>query len=530
MIPHRGKKSMRLYAKTRHERKSYLTFDLGRIVGRAPTYAGWVVQRAPAKRRSHISTIAAEYQQRGQLAATFFFWRKTGDRDDIKKLVPTLAYQIAQKIPSAREAMETALNLNDASRAPLLSRDPLSKLSLEDQLSTFLIASDNPSAPNLVVIDGLDECSSQDGICRLIEWIRNKSSFRFLLTSRRERGIEISFSLDPYRRHTNALILSLSESEDDIRRYFVEQLGNLCRKQRWLGLSLWPSELDLEKLVEQSEGLFVYAATAVRHISGKGYPENRLGGVLERHRGLDYLYIQVIEEASEWDYFGIVMGSLLYLRYPLSVNGLSIILHPLHRHLTMSGIHCALEGCHSILAITDDYTAIEPYHASLRDFLTDQQRSQTLFHPPATSHGQLMFACLLAITRAFNDGELAPKYAVVSWYYHSCFFLSAGDGSEGLEELRDGAWELVNKVDLNWIRLWMIEALCWAGVPYLREVKFPTQVRKWYINLNSHHWGHGCKDLVDTYWTCLLKPMLQKINGILEVGLASQSSMVVCWI
>ncbi len=377
--------------------------------------------------------------------------------------------------------METALNMNDASRVPFLSRDPLSKLSLEDQLSTFLIASDNPSALNLVVIDGLDECASQDGICRLIKWIRKKSSFRFLLTSRRERKIEISFSPDPYRRLTNALILSLTESKDDIRRYFVEQLGNLSREQRWLEdrePSLWPSESDLEKLVEQSEGLFVYAATAVRHISGRGSPENRLEDVLKRNKGLDNLYIQVIEEASKWDYFGIVMGSLLHLRYPLSAYDLSSILHPFHRHLTMSGIHYALGGCHSILAITDDYTAIEPYHTSLRDFLTDQQRSQTFFHPPATSHGRLMFACLSAITRAFNDGKLAPKYAVVSWYYHSCFFLSAGDGSEELEELGDGAWELVKKVNLNWVRLWMIEALCWAGVPYLRKVKFPTQVRK----------------------------------------------------
>jgi hypothetical protein len=438
----------------------------------------WLSGPAGTGKTTVAHTIAAEYDRRRQLAATFFFWRKTGDRDDIKRLVPTLAYQIAQKIPSAKEAMETRLNLNDPSQVPL--RDPLSKLSLEDQLSTFLIASDNPSVPYLVVIDGLDECASQDGICRLIEWIRKMSPFRFLLTSRCEPRIEASFSPDPYRGYTNALILSLTESKDDIRMYFVEQLRNLWRKQRRLKdreQLLWPSESDLTKLVEQSEGLFVYAATAVRHISGKGSPENRLEDVLKLHKGLDKLYMQVIEEASEWDHFSIVMGSLLYLRYPLSVADLSIILQALHRHLTMSGIRSALGGCHSLLAITNDDTPIEPYHASFRDFLTDQSRSQSLFHPPATSHGRLMFACLSAITRAFNDRKRAPKYAVVSWYYHSCFFLSAGEGSEELEELRDEARELVKKIDLNWVMVWMAEALCWAGVPYLRKVKFPTKVR-----------------------------------------------------
>jgi len=436
----------------------------------------WLSGPAGAGKTTVAHTIAAEYDQRRQLAATFFFWRKTGDRDDIRRLVPTLAYQIAQKVPSAKEAMETRLNPNDPSRVPL--RDPLSNLSLEDQLSTFLIATVNPSVPDLVVIDGLDECASQDGIYRLIEWILKRSPFRFLLTSRREPGIEASFSPDPSRGYTNALVLSLTESKCDIRKYIVEELGNLWRIQRRLKdreQLLWPSESDLTKLVEQSEGLFVYAATAVRHIRGKGSPENRLEDVLKLHKGLDKLYIQVIEEASDWDHFSTVMGALLYLRYPLNVKDLSIILHPLHGHLTISGIRSALGGCHSILAITNDDAPIKPYHASLRDFLTDQSRSQSLFYPPATCHGRLMVACLSAITKAFNDDERAPRYAVLSWYYHSCSFLSAG---EELEELKDEAWELVKKIDLSWVRVWMMEALISVGVPYLRRVKLPTKVRK----------------------------------------------------
>jgi len=381
--------------------------------------------------------------------------------------------------------METHLNPNDPPRVPL--KDPISKLSLENQLSTLLIATDNPPVPDLIVIDGLDKCASQDGICRLIEWIRKGSSFRFLLTSRREPGIEASFSPDPYHGYTNTLILSLTESKGDIRMYFVEQLGNLWRKQRRLkdgGQLLWPPETDVTKLVEQSEGLFVYAATAVRHISGKGSPENRLEDVLRLHKGLDNLYIQVIKDASEWDHFSIVMGSLLYLQYPLSVNGLSAILQPLHGHLTVSGIRSALGGCHSILAIMKDDVPIEPYHASFRDFLTDQSRSQSLFYPPATSHGRLMFACLSVITRAFNDDRSARHYAVVSWYRHSCFFLSAGGGSEELDELRDEAWELIKKIDLNWVKAWMIEALCWVDVQYLRKV-FLTKVWKLYKSQQS---------------------------------------------
>jgi hypothetical protein len=88
-----------------------------------------------------------------------------------------------------------------------------------------------------------------------------------------------------------------------------------------------------------------------------------------------------------------------------------------------------------------------------------------------------MFGCLSAITRAFSDGTRAPQYAVVSWYYHACFFLSTGSSSEGLEELKDRSQDLFTKIDMNWIKLWMTEALFCAGVPYLRE-NFLTKVQK----------------------------------------------------
>ncbi len=148
----------------------------------------WLTGPAGTGKTTVAHTIAEEYANRKQLAATFFFWRKTEDRDDINKLVATLAYQIAKKVPSAKEQMEENLKLQDAPWAPI------SKLSLEHQLLN-LILNVNPSDPNLIVIDGLDECVSREGICQLIEWIRkNKSPFRFLLTSRPEPELKACFT------------------------------------------------------------------------------------------------------------------------------------------------------------------------------------------------------------------------------------------------------------------------------------------------------------------------------------------------
>jgi DNA polymerase III delta prime subunit len=437
----------------------------------------WLSGPAGTGKTTVAHTIAKEYDDRVRLAATFFFWRKTSDRDDINKLVATLAYQIAEKIPSAKESMEKALKLKNDSGIP---PPALSTISLEDQLSKLLVfgpvANVNPAGPNLVVIDGLDECASEEGISWLIDWLRkNKPPFRFFLTSRPEPKIKAYFAPGLGHGLSDVQSLSLTESEDDIRKYFVKELEKVWPKQQRVemgGPSEWPSGSCLDRLVEKSEGLFLYAATAVRYINGRGSPQKRLENVLKLHKGLDSLYVQVIEEAREWDSFDVVMGSLMYIRYPLAINELSTVL-AVDNGLD---IHFALHGCHSILVIRDN-TPITSYHGSLREFLTDQSRSVGLFMTPARYHGRLMLGCLAAITRAFSDGSRAPEYALISWHYHACLFLSAVVPSEGLGELNDEAKKLVKKIDLKWVKSWMIEALYWAGLRYLTGELPPTKVR-----------------------------------------------------
>ena len=384
----------------------------------------------------------------------------------------TLAYKIAEKNPSAKVQMEEILGLKDGHDSLL----PLSNRSLEDQFSILLINSPttaNHDVPDLIIIDGLDECASQKGIYLLIKWIRrNNPPFRFLFTSRPEPEIRDCFMGD-------VQTFSLTESEADIRKYFVKQLEEVWAKHRRIegdGSLKEPSESDINRLVEKSEGIFIYAATAVRYIDGEGPPQDRLESVLKLHNGLDNLYDQVIREARKWDYFDIVMGSILYLRYPLNIDDLSSTLIALDDRLSSFNIRIALRRCHSVLVIEND-TPIESYHASLRDFLTDHSRSGTLSHTPATCHGRLMLACLKVITKAFDNGTNAPKYALISWCYHAWHFLSTGGDAEGLEQVKDETQALVKKIKLNWVKMWMIEASGLAGVLYLKVKLHPTKVR-----------------------------------------------------
>src|SRR5436190_3181315 len=124
----------------------------------------------------------------------------------------------------------------------------------------------------------------------------------------------------------------------------------------------------------------------------------------------------------------------MYLREPLAIDDLSELLE-----LKVSEIRTALRGCHSVLAIPEDSAeSIRPYHASLRDFLTDQERSRELFCAPGASHTTLVFHCLKAITNAFNNGNDAPAYASTAWYYHASSLLSKANTEQGLGLFQSG--------------------------------------------------------------------------------------------
>ncbi|KAG6912903.1 hypothetical protein DXG01_011204, partial [Tephrocybe rancida] len=113
----------------------------------------------------------------------------------------------------------------------------------------------------------------------------------------------------------------------------------------------------------------------------RGDPKKRLKDVLSGHDGLDILYHQVIKAAKEYDYFDIVMGSLVYLRYPLSTNNLSSLLlytEEPYKPLNIENIYGAINGCHSVLIIPEDGQPITFHHASLQDFLMNQERSKDL--------------------------------------------------------------------------------------------------------------------------------------------------------
>ncbi|KAJ4470879.1 hypothetical protein J3R30DRAFT_3263387, partial [Lentinula aciculospora] len=60
---------------------------------------------AEVGKSSVVQTIAECSVQEGNLTVTSFLWREDLARNDIRRLIPTIAFQIANAIPKLRPAI-----------------------------------------------------------------------------------------------------------------------------------------------------------------------------------------------------------------------------------------------------------------------------------------------------------------------------------------------------------------------------------------------------------------------------------------
>ena len=151
---------------------------------------------------------------------------------------------------------------------------------------------------------------------------------------------------------------------------------------------------------------------------GTGLPQQRLQDVMRTHMGLDYLYDQVLSEA----------------RQAFTLSQLDQLLD-----LPSGASRIALRGCQSILLIPDtDGELVQPYHASLKEFLTDQNRSQYHYLAITTHHVTILVDCLrMIVTELENDEADSPPlvYACQNWCYHLSMVFDHGGSIMDVEVL-----------------------------------------------------------------------------------------------
>jgi hypothetical protein len=361
------------------------------------------------------STIAQTFAEitfaEGKLGASFFCSRDFDDRSNIQAIFPTLALQLAYQYPLFREQLLRVLRANPG----------IGRQSLCSQLETLVVGPFKATRiSTLVIIDALDECKDAEPASAILSilsrYVDEIPSVRFFITGRPEPRIRSGFRLESLRPITEVLKLHEVKPEavdGDIKLFFQTQLASLAKNRSDCDLTDdWPSSFDVEVLCRKADGFFIHASTVVKFVASEynppaeslalitSFPRSTIG---EGKSGVDQLYIRVLKEAFRNAYannnqlytrFRSVVGTVLLVFNPLSVNGLSELLKKFH---PSSGVPSIMRSLHSVLLVPDNKDdPIHVFHKSFPDFITDPERceDERFFINPSVHHQEILLSCL----------------------------------------------------------------------------------------------------------------------------------------
>jgi len=351
----------------------------------------WLNGIAGTGKSTVARTVCATQSERGRLGGSYFFSRGGGDVSNARRLITTLARQLASRIPSTKRFIAEAV----------AAQPDIPNHSFRDQWNHLILgplskmhASSLPPPTILFVIDALDECDNEREIQTILGVLATAQplhnvNLRILLTSKPGYAIRHSVRSIPEAMRE---IWTLDEIppdviKEDLGRYFESHLSNLAER-RGFGQG-WPGMQTVRHLVDISAGLFLWASTACRFIvEGGRLARSRLDGLLSERRQrrapeeqLDQIYASVLQDSIPPGYseteegelcamFREVLGSIVVLASPLTIHSLADLLD-----MQPGDIENALADLHAIVYIPGDQSRpIRLHHPALRDFLLDRSR------------------------------------------------------------------------------------------------------------------------------------------------------------
>lgn len=367
----------------------------------------WLNGLAGTGKSTIAQSISEVLAKKGLLGATFFCSRDFLDRRVLKKVFPTLAYQLACHFPHFRDHV-----------IKVIKEDPtIAHTSLISQFENLLVkplSEGNVSC--IILIDALDECIDDQPSSALLSvlgrFVKELPRMKFFITGRPEPRIRTGFRLPLLEPLTQIFLLhevQVAQVHQDIQLYLTQRLTTIARQRSDLDLpNPWPSDNEIEALTKKSSGLFIFASTMIRFIESEHHePNERLQLLLSRtsgtshegRAGVDSLYSEIllqafsdVEDPELFVDIRRVLGAIILAFNPLSRKELSVLLG-----VPTSLISTTLRHLHSVMLIpTDKHQKIRVFHKSFPDFIQDRKRC-TNFNfriNPTTYHGSMAFSCL----------------------------------------------------------------------------------------------------------------------------------------
>jgi len=463
------------------------------------------------------STIAQTFAEMcfadGGLGASFFCSRDFEERNNLRSIFPTLAFQLAHRFPQfRRELLPVLMDNPDVGRETLCSQ--IEKLIV----GPFQAA----KTRTLIIIDALDECQDKEPASALLSilsrYVDKIPSVKFFITGRPEPRIRSGFRLESLQPHTDVLKLhevQPSLVDSDIKLFLKTRFTEIAKNRSDYNFEEdWPGPYYIDVLSRKAAGFFIYASTVVKFVSSPLHlPDERLHLIFslrqdtshEGRSGIDLLYTQVLEQAFHdvdshdhqlYSRFKSVVGIVVLIFHPLSIITLSDLLS---NDCTPPRISTSLRTLHSVLLVPDSTEdPVRVFHKSFPDFLTDPGRctDHRFFIDPFVHHKEILLSCLdvmrkrlkrnicrldddavlskieeLPTLRAIHIGNTL-EYACKFWTNHLSKIAGSSDGGEDVEKAIE---DFFTTGFLFWVEVLILTGNLDIGLHALHNIE------QWYI-------------------------------------------------
>ncbi|KAF8203551.1 hypothetical protein K438DRAFT_1820375 [Mycena galopus ATCC 62051] len=457
----------------------------------------WLHGPAGAGKSAVAQTLCQNLEAEGHLGATFFFKRGHSSRGHATKLFPTIAYHLANILPKFKTAVLMCMDNEPAVLDKSLS------IQLE-RLVMVPLQGLIPKRTMVIVIDGLDECEGENVQQEIIELVGKAVTqlhcpLRFLIASRLESHISQIFrqpSFDDLHHKFN-----IHQSFEDIRTYLDSEFTRIHRDHETMAnfAGPWPSQTDVEHLVNKSSGYFIYAATIIKFVDDPDFrPTKRLDivmGIAEPENGspfsvLDQLYVQILEAIPG-------RRQLLRILSVIAAN-ISLSLPDIEQLLGMEtgDVRLALRRACSVVDVPSKSRHIlTTHHASFLDFLNEQTRSRGFFTGVGSVHHQNLAVDALRAFSYMNDDPSVNAIGHVAWKLDPSVVMSAQPSPEIFDLLRCFNPDFVftsdphrNNKNLDHIRDWLLDA---SGIQETQALPPEDLIQLW----GDYHFMGRC-DLI----------------------------------
>ncbi|KAH8822112.1 mycorrhiza-induced NACHT/WD-repeat protein [Flagelloscypha sp. PMI_526] len=420
--------------------------------------------------KSTIAQSVCEMLEKDGLLASSYFCSVQLDSRNSKRIVPTIAYNLAARFPIFEKFLVSKLRHDPGCAYSRISSQ------FRDQLCGpwgLFMKKAAPQKPCVVIIDALDECDEGNEVLRLILGAIDHDELpgiRFLVTSRPVDAL-MKKALKMSRGPQIALHeVKKEEVSDDIRLFLEEQLHEKVE----------PS--IIQKLTAQADGLFIYASTLAKHLvpnsdfATQVDIQERLEQILKpRHQGgvigLYDLYDRILCDVLSPEKFGpeglkqrlIILQTLVSMEEATTAHVISDFLG-----YNVEDVVGIVNGLHSVLFTRGSGEPIYVIHASFHEFVVSQAQGP-LTCDPSSIHNRMAQSCLLwmqanlkfnicNIESSFTTNDDLPvplnsigkslAYACQHWWTHVTRCTK-----EGQEGIKQKIGEMMEKKGLFWIEV-----------------------------------------------------------------------------